>query len=225
MTDLDVGLALSIAATQLQIGYSRGDSVAVFDEISVRESEVIAIVGASGAGKSTLLFTLGLMIEPLSGALSVLGQDVAQMTERGRSKCRASALGFLFQDASLDPRRSLLDNIVEGGIYSGTRRGELVSSAEELASRLDVQADLARPPGKISGGQAQRVAMARALVVRRRLVLADEPTGNLDRETADRVLGCLREEADSTGTAVLIATHDEHVVEWCDRVIAVGSRE
>jgi lipoprotein-releasing system ATP-binding protein len=177
------------------------------------------ISGRSGSGKSTLLFLVGLLLRPQSGVIRFNEASVSTLSDRAASLLRSRAIGFLFQDANLDPRRSLLENVLEPTIYSGGR--ELRHRAIELLERFAPDVSIMRGPLQISGGQAQRVALCRALVNAPSILLADEPTGNLDSENRMIVLAALGEHARS-GANVLIASHDPLVLSTCADVLNVG---
>ena len=165
------------------------------------------ITGPSGGGKSTLLYLLGLMLRPTAGQVLWDGHDVAGADDGARSALRAAGIGFVFQDAVLDPSRTVLDNILEGGLYAGLERTPGRRRAAELMTRFGVQSRAEHRPGEVSGGQAQRVALCRALLKEPRVLLADEPTGNLDEATAEVVWQACRESA-ARGATVIVATHD-----------------
>lgn len=182
-----------------------------------RPGELVAITGPSGRGKSTLLYLLGLMLAPLDGQLTLAGTPVGR-ADRDRSRLRAREYGFVFQDAALDPTRTVLDNVVETALYRGTPRSRAIPAARMLMERFGVQLRAEAKPGQVSGGQAQRIALCRALLGSPRLLLADEPTGNLDAASARVVMDAFGEHA-RTGAAVIIVTHDPNVVGCCDRSI------
>lgn len=179
-----------------------------------------AITGRSGAGKSTLLYLLGLMLSPRAGELWVGDQRVDTMTDYQRSKVRAELFGFIFQDAALDSTRTVLDNITEVLLYRGTSRDQARERALELLSRFDVDVPLDRRPGQVSGGQAQRIALCRALLGQPPLLLADEPTGNLDPESSRIVVDALRAHADRGGVTIVV-THTPGVAARCDREVSL----
>lgn len=185
-----------------------------------RSREMVAVTGPSGRGKSTLLYLLGLMLTPTTGRITLAGVPVHGLPDRDRALLRAHNIGFVFQDAALDPTRTVLDNVLEASLYRGSVRRREAQRARVLLARLGVDLRADARPGQVSGGQAQRVALARALVGQPRVVLADEPTGNLDRQSAEVVLTSLREQADA-GSAVIIVTHDASVVAACDREVAL----
>ena len=179
-----------------------------------------AVTGPSGSGKSTLLYLLGLLLTPTSGRVLLDGTDASGTDDASRSGLRASKLGFVFQDAALDPTRSVLDNVTEGALYAGLPRRAAQEQGRELLERFGVGIRADHLPGQISGGQAQRVALCRAMLNRPSVLLADEPTGNLDHDAADHVLQALVDLA-GTGVTVIIATHDDRVLQRCDDAVAV----
>lgn len=181
---------------------------------------VTALTGPSGRGKSTLLYVLGLMLRPRRGAVLFGGARVDDRSDAHRSAVRARQLGFVFQDAVLDPTRTVLDSVVEPALYSGARAGDVRVRARTLLDELGVGSRAEHRPGEISGGQAQRVAIARALLVDPPVILADEPTGNLDHDNATTVLDALRRAA-GAGRTVVIATHDPFVLDRADEVLAL----
>lgn len=180
--------------------------------------EMVALTGRSGSGKSTLLYTLSLMLKPLTGEVLVAGEEMSKRSDRERAKCRAERFGFVFQDAVLDPSRTVLDNILETTVYRMEPKSRWSNRAEELLQRFQVDVPPHRKPGQVSGGQAQRIAICRAILGRPRILIADEPTGSLDSQTGQVVIDALRAEA-RNGSGVLIATHDQRVVQACDRAI------
>ncbi len=179
-----------------------------------------AVTGPSGRGKSTLLYVLGLMLRPADGQVLVGGERVDDRPDAQRSWVRATRIGFVFQDAVLDPTRTVLDSVVEPALYGGARRATVREHARALLDEMGVSARADHRPGEISGGQAQRVAVARALVADPDIVLADEPTGNLDETNAGIVLDALRDVA-RRGRTVVVATHDPGVLDRVDEVLAL----
>ncbi len=181
------------------------------------EGSTTAVTGPSGCGKSTLLYILGLMLRPSQGSI-LLGNDVVSLrSDALRSKIRVESLGFVFQDTALDPSRSILDNVLEPIEYHPfhSRRGKR-AYALELLDRFAVSLPPERRPGEISGGQAQRVGLCRALINRPAVVLADEPTGNLDPESAALVFDALTSAAHDDGSVVVIVTHSVDLASRCD---------
>lgn len=210
-----------ITVTDLRFGYRRNEPA--IDGLShpFPEGQASAVTGRSGSGKSTLLYLIGLLLSPWSGRITIAGQDVADAPDALRSEVRALRIGFVFQDAALDPTRTVLDNVVEGALYAQTPRREAVGRAHELLERFGVNLRADHRPGEVSGGQAQRVALCRALLNRPRIVLADEPTGNLDTETAGVVIDALLSMAHDDGATVIIVSHDPAVATACDEVLAL----
>lgn len=182
-----------------------------------------ALVGPSGSGKSTLLYTLGLLVRPRSGEIRLDGDRVDHLPDASRAAVRAHRLGFVFQDAALDPSRTVLDNVVESALYRREARQDALDRGRALLERFGVAARADHRPGQISGGQASRIALCRALVADPGVILADEPTGNLDAAASDVVLRALREQADA-GAVVVIATHEDAVMDACDTRLQVQDR-
>lgn len=186
--------------------------------IEVAKGEVVFVLGPSGSGKSTLLQLLGALDSPTSGRVILFGEDLAAKSDRERSLLRRAKLGFVFQSFHLIPALSAVENVlvprVPAGLTDGDRR-----RARELLERLGLGARLEHRPDELSGGESQRVAIARALVGRPELVLADEPTGELDSATGAAVVDALREAARTDGAAVVIVTHDERLVRPGDRAV------
>jgi ABC-type lipoprotein export system ATPase subunit len=205
-----------IEASDLTFGYRRGLPVLKGWTGAVEAGEAVAVVGASGSGKSTLLYVLGVLVRPWSGSLRIGAIEVTKLGDGARSDIRAGSIGFLFQDALLDPRRSVLDNVLEGAVYAGTRSRDAVRRARELLADFDVGVEPERRATDLSGGQAQRVALCRALLGEPPVILADEPTGNLDRGNAAAVEAALFQRA-RAGAAVVIVSHDEALAARCDR--------
>lgn len=197
-----------------------GDDIfAGFDHV-FESGRVATVTGASGLGKSTLLYLIGLLLTPDSGRVVLDGVDTGSLSDRRRARLRARRIGFVFQDAALDVTRSVLDNVVEGGLYAGMRRREAERRAAALLDRFDVELRGDHRPGEVSGGQAQRVGLCRALIKEPTIVIADEPTGNLDQESAATVLDALFDSA-AQGATVLIASHDPQVTARCTDVLAL----
>lgn len=192
----------------------------LFDGLShqFRTGTMTGLTGPSGRGKSTLLYVLGLLLAPTSGRVELSGKDVSALPDKRRSLLRAEQIGFVFQDSQLDPNRRIGESVAEPGLYAGRSLNQSLLRASELLDQFGLGAERGKLPSQISGGQAQRVAVCRALFASPGLVLADEPTGNLDRGNAERVLEALRSAADQ-GRTVVIATHDPFVLEHVDEVL------
>jgi ABC-type lipoprotein export system ATPase subunit len=209
-----------IEARGLSFAYRRAEPVLAGVDVRIEAGQLVALTGPSGRGKSTLLYLLGMLLRPDAGTLVVDGRDVARLSDAERSWMRARALGFVFQDAALDANRSVLDNVTEVALYRRTSRTEARRRAHALLERFGVDLRADHRPGQVSGGQAQRVALCRALLNDPRVLLADEPTGNLDPAAADTVLDGLQTVAEA-GASVVVATHDPTVVDRCDHVLAL----
>lgn len=183
--------------------------------------QMVAVRGKSGSGKSTLLFLLGLFIAPGAGRIVIDGLETTRLGDADRSRLRAHRIGFVFQDAALHPTASIEDNVAEGVLYAGASYSAAIASARQLLDAYGIGYLGRRRPTQVSGGQAQRAALCRALIRRPTLVLADEPTGNLDPDNAAEVIRGLRGAA-SAGAAVVVVTHSPTVAGACDREVELG---
>lgn len=206
-----------LEAIDISFRYSSGPVILDGWHESFGAGEMVSITGKSGQGKSTLLYILGLMLHPVVGEVLIDGEPVRK-SDRERARLRAHHFGFVFQDAALDVTRSVMDNVLEGALYRGADLGAARSTAKGLLQHLDVDVDPRRKPGQVSGGQAQRIALCRALLGSPPIVLADEPTGNLDARTAEIVMSSFREHA-ATGATVVMVTHDSRMAARCDRQV------
>ena len=210
-----------IEVSGLSFGYRRGEPIIDGLDWVFPAGRVTGVTGRSGSGKSTLLYLLGLLLSPWSGRIAYDGESLAAASDRMRSRVRAERIGFVFQDAALDATRSVLDNIIEGSLYTGLSRKTAVTRAGDLMTRFEVGLRATHRPGEVSGGQAQRVALCRALLNQPRVVLADEPTGNLDTDTARIVIDSLVDLSRAEGATVIIASHDPNVAAACDEVLVL----
>lgn len=209
-----------LEARQLTFGYT--SAAPVLSEWGARfeQGTMTALTGPSGRGKSTLLYLLGLMLQPSSGEVFLGGRPTTALGDKPKAALRAGEYGFVFQDAALDQTRTVLDNVTEAALYRRQERRAQEGRARELLERFGVDVPPERKPGQVSGGQAQRIALCRALLAGPRILLADEPTGNLDPETATLVVGAMRDHARS-GAAVIVVTHSPEVAAACDREITL----
>lgn len=211
----------ALEALSVRYGYRRGQAIVDDFSASAGRGTVTAITGRSGTGKSTMLYLLAGLLTPWSGQVLLDGQSLGGLSDVELSRLRARRFGFVFQDVVLDPRRTIVDSVLEPCLYAGVSQASRTDRAMQLLNQLEVDLRAASRPGEISGGQAQRVGVCRALLLEPDLVFADEPTGNLDDESADIVLSALEHAADD-GCTVLVATHDPRVVERCSGQIVMA---
>ncbi len=186
------------------------------------KGEFVAIVGTSGAGKSTLLRTLGGLQKPSAGAIRYYGEDISQMSEESLVPIRRSTIGFIFQEGNLIPELSAFDNVVRTLRYSGVGFSESRKRAGAILKRLGMESRMHDLPHRLSGGEQQRVAIARALSNNPSLILADEPTGNLDAKNTEQVMQLFKELHREMDTAFLIVTHSQHVASFADRSVELS---
>ena len=190
-------------------------------DLDVRPGEVVGLIGPSGSGKSSLLHAAGLLERPTSGDIRIDGQDVGGLPERARTHIRLARIGFVYQFHHLLAEFDARDNVALPLRIAGVGQAEARARAEETLTALGLGERLTHQPAQMSGGEQQRVAVARALANRPRLLLADEPTGNLDPATSQTVFEALHDLVKSTGVAALIATHNMELAGHMDRVFAL----
>lgn len=189
-------------------------------DLTVVDGDYLAIVGPSGSGKSTMLNVLGLLDRPTSGEYLLEDTSTTALGDEARTALRARVLGFVFQSFHLLPRRTVLENVLLPLIYSGAPRAERETRAREALHRVGLDHRIDFRPDVLSGGERQRVAVARAIVTRPRVVLADEPTGNLDGERTEEIM-TLFEELHRGGMTLVVITHDTAVADRADRVVRI----
>jgi len=215
MTEIDVrGLTKTFRIGDVDVHALRGV------ELKIERGEFVAIVGPSGSGKSTLFNILGGLAPPTSGTVSIDGQDLAKLNDAGRTQLRKKAVGFIFQKYNLLPTLSARDNIEIARDIAGNK-GDWDPSFLELLRLLGIADRLDHKPRALSGGEQQRIAIARALVNHPALLLADEPTGNLDSENSAAVLGILRDLNKRLNQTILMITHDPEAAAFADRTVTM----
>ncbi len=187
-------------------------------DLDLRPGEIVGLVGPSGSGKSSLLHAAGLLEHPNAGRITILGRDCSDLAERERTRVRLGTIGFVYQFHHLLPEFTALDNVALPQMIAGKTRKAARARAAELLTALGLGARLTHQPAQLSGGEQQRVALARALANSPRILLADEPTGNLDPTTSGAVFDSLYALARSQGVAALVATHNLALASHMDRV-------
>lgn len=186
--------------------------------LDIGKNEYIAIMGPSGSGKSTLMNVIGCLDVPTSGTYSLEGQMVAEMSESQLAEIRNRRIGFVFQTFNLIPRANIFHNVELPLIYGGMRKGERRARTELAIERVGLADRMKHKPNELSGGQRQRVAIARALVYNPSIILADEPTGNLDSKTGDEIMSVLDELHDA-GQTIILVTHEDYIAEHALRAV------
>lgn len=191
-------------------------------DISVKEGEMLGIVGASGAGKSTLLHILGALDRPTSGSVFYRGKDVSSLDRNSLAAFRNSTIGFVFQFHHLLPEFTALENVMMPGLINRSRNKDIRQTAEELLNDMGLSERRSHRPGELSGGEQQRVAVARALILKPEVVLADEPTGNLDTATGEALFKIFLDLNGKRGITFIIVTHNESLSGRCHRTLKMA---
>jgi len=211
-----------LACSQLCKTFAEGDvalEILQNVDLNVATAERIAIMGASGSGKSTLLHLLGGLDEPTSGDITIAGQSIGDLSPLQLGRLRNRELGFVYQFHHLLPEFTAVENVAMPLLIRGVRPADAREQAIALLERVGLSARTTHKPGELSGGERQRAAVARALVTRPACILADEPTGNLDRQNAEQVFELMMELNRELSTSLLVATHDPLIAERMDRVV------
>lgn len=187
--------------------------------IEIEDGEFIAIMGPSGSGKSTLLRIIGCLDEASSGSFMFKSKDVTHLKQSQLTKVRAHEVGFIFQSANLIPTLTALGNVMMVAEYAGFKGREKIEKSKQILERVGLSKHLNQYPSELSGGEQQRVAIARALVKEPAIILADEPTGNLDSVTAEEIMDLLKEVREKEKRAIVMVTHDAKMAAYADRII------
>ena len=226
MSEIEPGAALKqtllMKLEKLELTYQQGQrSIEVLKGASanLNTGEAVALVGPSGAGKSTLLHIIGLLDRPHFGKVVLEGRDCVELNDRERTMLRRSAIGFVYQFHQLLPEFTAIENVVIPQLIRGVSRSDATTRAEELLTSLGLGERGIHRPAELSGGEQQRVAIARAVANHPKILLADEPTGNLDPQTADRVFEQLLGLVRTTGLCAIMATHNMEIAQRMDRIL------
>lgn len=216
-------MSVVVQVSDLVKDYLLGDNVVrALDgvNLTVEEGEFVALMGPSGSGKSTLLNLLGCLDRPTEGAYFLCGEDIAQMSDDRLSEIRSHYLGFIFQQYNLLPQYSVVENIEVPLLYQGVKiDARLKQHCADLAELVGLGDRLDHRPMQLSGGQQQRVAIARSLVNDPQVILADEPTGNLDSRTSDEIMVLLNRLNEESGKTIIMVTHENDIAKWAKRIV------
>ena len=187
-------------------------------DLDIKQGEYVALMGPSGSGKSTLMNLLGCLDTPTAGSYTLAGRDVSRMDDNALAAVRNKEIGFVFQTFNLIPRQTALQNVSLPLVYAGKPRMERITRAEEVLAQVGLEDRMTHQPNQLSGGQRQRVAIARALVNTPSMILADEPTGNLDSTTSDEIMR-LFDDIHQAGNTLVVVTHEEEIARHAHRII------
>ena len=192
--------------------------------LTIKKGEYVALMGPSGSGKSTLMNLLGCLDTPTSGSYMIANRDVSKMNDNQLADVRNKEIGFVFQTFNLIPRQTALQNVALPLVYAGEKKDKRISRAKKVLDEVGLSDRITHKPNQLSGGQRQRVAIARALVNSPSLILADEPTGNLDSSTSNEIMK-LFEEIHKNGNTLIIVTHEEDIAQHANRIIRLKDGE
>ena len=187
-------------------------------DLTIKKGEYVALMGPSGSGKSTLMNLLGCLDTPTSGSYMIANRDVSKMNDNQLADVRNKEIGFVFQTFNLIPRQTALQNVALPLVYAGEKKEQRISRAKKVLDEVGLSDRITHKPNQLSGGQRQRVAIARALVNSPSIILADEPTGNLDSSTSNEIMK-LFEEIHKNGNTLIIVTHEEEIAQHANRII------
>ena len=193
-------------------------------DLTIKKGEYVALMGPSGSGKSTLMNLLGCLDTPTSGSYMIANRDVSKMNDNQLADVRNKEIGFVFQTFNLIPRQTALQNVALPLVYAGEKKEQRISRAKKVLDEVGLSDRITHKPNQLSGGQRQRVAIARALVNSPSIILADEPTGNLDSSTSNEIMK-LFEEIHKNGNTLIIVTHEEEIAQHANRIIRLKDGE
>jgi putative ABC transport system ATP-binding protein len=212
-----------IRTEQMSKVYRKGtQEVRALDAVTlqIESGEFVAIMGPSGSGKSTLMHILGCLDKPTQGSYFLDGMEVSTLDDRSLSRIRCEKVGFVFQSFNLLPQEDVLHNVEIPMVYHGVRRRDRLSRARDIVGSVGLEARINHVPSELSGGETQRVAIARALVNDPAILLADEPTGNLDTRTGEEIMKLFRQ-INRRGKTVIVVTHESEIAAYSDRIVAM----
>ena len=221
LVDVKMNPLISVAELCKEYSENLPEPVKVLKNLTLEifKGEFVSLMGPSGSGKSTLLNMLGLLDSPTSGTISFEEREISQLSSLEKARLRNSSFGFIFQGFNLLKKHSVLENVMLPLLYSKVQRGEAANAAKEVLKSTGLEFLSNRLPSQLSGGQQQRVAICRALVVQPKVILADEPTGNLDSTTARQIMNILKELNQKNGITIILVTHEKEVAAYGSRLI------